>query len=327
MSTLSFGMATQARAQTVGCSANGCSQLFGVTGSLSTSYSANYALTTAPSLKITSGWVVAPTGLTNLSQGGLPHYIEAGPIKICSLDCDKIYPYTTAVDLQGIPSFYIHRSSSWSDPGLQRYYGVKYIGNKQWQGFWCDSTCHDLPALNLGQGSGFPFAASGGEGSSSNSYFGSITTSSNRFIYAGGSSYQPWCWSISVKNNLNQGTNSISSCNNASWSVKYLPNTSIYYEDGIYQYSSIIHGSQKSILQVFPESSQLVKVVSDVKLSSRKILTQASPPQKNNANFKAKPLLDASDQEIAEIALEITRTSYEILGGGTKSRLNSHREF
>jgi hypothetical protein len=126
MSTLSFGMATQARAQTVGCAANGCSQLFGVTGSLSTSYSANYALTTAPSLKITSGWVVAPTGLTNLSQGGLPHYIEAGPIKICSLDCDKIYPYTTAVDLQGIPSFYIHRSSSWSDPGLQRYYGVKY---------------------------------------------------------------------------------------------------------------------------------------------------------------------------------------------------------
>ena len=298
------------------CAAQGCAQIFGVIGNDNsqlgalTRYSANTSTATSPNLKISSGWIATPIGLTNLSHGGYTTYIEAGSTKDCRYGCDKIYAYHTARNGSNVTDV-VDSAISCTDSTLQRTYTVRYIGSNNWQASWCDGQqCRSFLPVNLGQGQGFPFAASGGESSSSSNYFGNVQFNNNRFVNAGSTQYTPFCWSFSVKNNLSQGSlNGLGSCASYGWTTTYSlsamsPNFSVGSAQSISFFGNNILASRK----LFPASS---KTRSYPLMKDYFLLSQSSV---ENKTFNAKSLLNASDQAITDAALEWTRISFNVLG-------------
>jgi hypothetical protein len=198
-------------------------------------------------------------------------------------------------------------STFWTDSTLQRTYTVRYAGNSNWQASWCDGQlCRNFAPVLLGQGQGYPFAAAGGESSSPSNYFGNIQFKNNRYVNAGATQYIPFCWSFPIINNLTKGSlSSLDSCVSYSWSVKYslsglLPN--IFAKD--------LYKTPFDTYNLYASRKQFSILKSDS--PSRKInyFLQSQASSKNK--FNAKSLLNASDQEVTNAALESTRISFDV---------------
>jgi hypothetical protein len=295
-----------------GCAAQGCAQVFAVTGNDNinngalTRYSAITSTATSPSLKISSGWIATPIGLTNLGRSGTTLYIETGSTKDCRYGCDRIYAYNTAYDGSNVTDT-ADRSTFWTDSTLQRTYTVRYTGSNNWQASWCDGQlCRSFAPVPLGQGQGYTFAAAGGESSSPSNYFGSIQFKNNRYVNAGATQYIPFCWSFSVKNNFTQGSlNSLGSCISYGWSVNYSLSgflSNFFAKDlrNTHLYGNNIYASKKQ--------SSILKSDYSLKKINYFLQSQASTENK----FDAKSLLNASDQEVTNAALEWTRISFDV---------------
>ncbi len=318
ITTVQFSLKVVAQTSSQSCAAQGCAQIFGVTGNddsklgAVTRYSANTATSTSPNLKISSGWIATPIGLTNLSRGGFTTYIETRSTKDCRYGCDRIYACHTARYGSSNVTDVVDSSTFWTDSTLLRTYGVRYVGNNNWQAFWCDSQqCRNFAPVNLSQGQGFPFAASGGESSSPNNYFGNVQFNNNRLVYAGATQYTSFCWSFPVKNNLVQGSsNGISSCASFSWTTTYKTNTAFMrFNERAYQNIYLSNIDRISTRRPLLASRE----INHISEANNRFLNAQSTSNENRS-FNSKPLLSASDQEIIDAALEWTRISFDVSG-------------
>jgi hypothetical protein len=209
-------------AQTGGCAAQGCAQMFGVKGPSPSKYTSMQALMASPTASISRGWSAGPNRLTTLSQGGIPHYIEAGPTKDCikGLSCSTIHPYFSYADVLGNPDEKINTNIILSDSATYYRYSVRSVGFGRWNAFWCERSnlrCSGIE-VSLGQGNGFPYVGSGGESNSRFTPFGRIDSKQHTAL--SGISNKPWCYSFFIKNNARSAT--ISPCGaDQSWTVQY----------------------------------------------------------------------------------------------------------
>jgi hypothetical protein len=282
-------------AQTTGCAAQGCVQAFGVKGDVNQllpKWSGMSTSATSPSASITKGWAVGPNGLTTLtkdmktssgtfiSRKGIPHYIESGPSKDCSRGCSNIYPYTTSADINGCADEQSDTSIKLS-PSAYYTYGIRYVGSSRWEAYWCDTACYSFVPVNLKQGNGFSFVASGGESSAIGIPFGNITSTNHKYISAGSSTQLPWCWDFPVLNPLNIKTVVVGSCNSSTttFTVSY---------DGALRMN-----------------------LKQRQANSRKPLSQVY--------FKRRSLTDASEADVAKAMVNYTRSRFTVLSGVPKA--------
>ncbi|MGB8700987.1 MAG: hypothetical protein WCD18_16360 [Thermosynechococcaceae cyanobacterium] len=114
--------------------AQGCAQMFGAKGTTTTKYGEMSAEMTSPTSPITNAWAAGPNGLTTLSQGGIPHYIEAGPTRDCfkGLSCSTTHPYSSFSDKSGLNSDEtVDRKTRFDNVVDYHRFNVRYVGNKR----------------------------------------------------------------------------------------------------------------------------------------------------------------------------------------------------
>jgi hypothetical protein len=242
-------------------------------------YSGARATTGAPTSSINSGFHRSTTGVAWL-QPNYP-YVVAGFVRDINYFGNAIFPYTAGRakgdpfgSVQYISSNLLGQYTSSSTLKFQ----VQYIGNSVWQPTYCDSTsiCKNFFQSNgstvrnwpVGDPSSMPYVISGIE--STSNPIGTIRTRQNEWLFSG--TWTRWCNSVNnvFTSNLTLGSFNVSTCNTAdnSWDSTY----------PIAKFG-LRHSRRKRLAQVRGEGSQ--------------------------KQFKPRPLINASQEELNQYALEL----------------------
>lgn len=195
--------------------AAGNAQVWGQRNNESQGYSGawTYMTTPNPSGLSLGEWAAGPTGTRHTNYP----FMESGPTKACDLGCG-LHPYAAWATNSGNQSEFVDTSVNLQSGGWYQYKNF-YVGSNKWQAQWCDGgSCYVLSTPDLGTGSAMPYVFSGGESSDTSEPIGSLTTSGNKYIKGGSTTFTSWCYT-SVRNNV---SGSISSCGGSqNWNVSY----------------------------------------------------------------------------------------------------------
>jgi hypothetical protein len=132
-------------------------QIFARRYSQSPGFTGVQAYLTTPNPPLYTGQSGGPVVVSNF----LSTFIESGPTKNCDLGCG-LHPYATYSDGSGPQQ--ITRTDFTLAPNGWYQYMSYFIGNNQWQAYFCDGIgCHLIVTANLGTSTGQPYVITGGE--------------------------------------------------------------------------------------------------------------------------------------------------------------------